>query len=1149
MKQAIFFILLFTTIAYSQPVDSSGTGSIDSSVVSNLISDSLNNFRLQADTILTGTIIIPLGADSVIVTTNLGSVVSISNINVSPQENYQGMSYWVQDVTANTFKIKMGTTIAFDNVTEAISFSWQIFNADVSNLYSDEVINVKQSGLLGDNSAGDDTRLETIITDSGNKTYYFPKGTYNLSNFDLALTKPLKIIGEDKDSTIIVFDKSDRTVGFTINNSLHIENITIKSGARAIKIPSLGKEIDYFILKNVKFDDIVEKCVTGFRTSSFAASTRFNYGLIENCEVVNSDGGFRLENMFKTFIATNNRFYNVYDTIPEPRSVGYNNGASAFYIGDLTNYGVYDSGSYSFSNNSFQHIGSTLGQRVTGVSDVNNTLYIADNQIDSNEVLIFRSDGTLPSPITIGSEYRVVYSHNDTIKISLTSGGSPLNITTAGTFDSMYAYVPMETHAVLVYGKNITIDNNIVDDIVTDIKYESEVFYVRALSPAHITNNIIRNAGTGDGIIALKTGGLGENSTISNNTIYKDNNDYNSAAIYSKVFADISNNTIILKGTSTDWISTGDGIYFDCAYDTDRRMFSVNNNTIYLDEGDAIKVKSISEGQGVITGNNIVAKGNAGAFYMVVDGTYGLLNTVKFNNNVIYGTGGTRFLFRGVSDGAEMNNNTITLDSVTALSVNLQSSLGNYFDFQGNKFNINSVQDNSISLFQISTTEDIDVNIKNNQFFFNDGITYPILLASTSTIKNLRVTDNTIQLADTGSYPLSNFVYLDGDVTEDVMIGRNTSNQSTYNNIQKFIQARSSDIGGDLVIKDNKIESDVFMVYRDSLNVTENAIIQNNIYNGTVFLDDYNLASFFTYNNSSIRNNLGFKTTGIGTATLENASDSIKVAHSLSIIPDIRNIALTPQQDMDTLSYWVEDSTLNASTFEIKVSDNATKDYKFTWQIFDLVTAQPFNPRNYDQYTIALYDADLGLSDTLWEDKKNSYDFTLTGTPTITSNAINGHDALLLDGVNDRGTTLTMGLAQPFTYYIVFKQVSWTDGEHIIGGTNSTTSGTLIQSTSSPNFGGSAGSPSGLTNDLPIGTYGVVTAVWNGASSLIQVNDSTAITGDFGASNPAGIIIGDRPSGSRNSNIEIAYIVIRNTADDSSTRTLFKNFLIERFGL
>lgn len=207
-----------------------------------------------------------------------------------------------------------------------------------------------------------------------------------------------------------------------------------------------------------------------------------------------------------------------------------------------------------------------------------------------------------------------------------------------------------------------------------------------------------------------------------------------------------------------------------------------------------------------------------------------------------------------------------------------------------------------------------------------------------------------------------------------------------------------------------------------------------------------------------------------------------------------------------------------------------------------------FNPATYDNHTIALYDGDLGLTTSTWEDQIASYDFTLVNTPTVVDNAINGHDALRFNGTDEDGSTASMSLNQPCTYYLVVKQITWTANDYIIGGTAGAFATSINQFTLTPRL--QFASTVSLTNDnFTVDTYKILTAVGNGANSILQTNQTAASTGDIGTTSPTGIIIGDRPSGSRNGNIEYAYIIIRNQADDLATRTKFQNFLAKRFGI
>lgn len=984
-------------------------------------------------------------------------------------------------------------------------------------------------------------------------------GTYDLSAFSDTIAVPIKIIGQHRDSTILVFDKSNRDIGFWVGNSFWLENLTIKTANRPIWIlPMEAKEIPHFIIRNVVFDDIVERCVTGFYTSIFANVTRFYYGEISGCIVKNSDGGFRIENIFKYFNAFNNYFHNIQDTISEPRSAGFNNGAIGFYIGNPVLSVANDSGYYNFHDNYFHYFRSELGQLVSGVDVTNNALYVPDNSIDSNDLVVIKAESltdTIPAGITQPTEYRVVYSENDTIKLSLTSGGSPIDITSEGV-GTFHAFSPSETHAVLCYGKFVSVKNNTVNDFSTDFKYDSEVFYIRGSGNSFIDGNTIYNGGSGDGIIVMKAGNLPEQSSISNNYIYKDNGDYLGDAIKTTMNSKVNNNTIILLGDRTG-IGTAGGIYIDKEAESVTHPVEIIGNMITIEnEDNAISIKANTEGDVLVANNQINLDNGAVAFRTVTNSTWGVdpdslfLSHLKFTGNVINGQGSGEIIVSNFTGGADITDNTFTVDSLDQIGI-LTQNIKPYVNIKDNSFYLKSVLDNNQSLIQVSSN-DCDIRLENNGFYLNDGVEIIFIMPSGADNRSLIIKNNALAPADSGVNDIGSFFYVQGNIEADLIIENNINIPSNYIDLEDFILLRDN-TANNITIKDNIASSLRFIRYRDTVTTSSKTILRGNKYTGSNFLYpsvDASWSKGFEY----ISDNVGYKTANVGTTTIPSGSDSVIINHGLNITPSISNIILTPQSNLKGKSYYID--SVDAHTFKIKLGDTSfsaiSEDLLFSWNINDRITVLPFNPFTFDDNTIAIFDGDEGLSDTLWVDAYNDYDITLTGSPTIMPDAIGGHDALLFDGVNDRGATSNFGLAQPTTIYIVLKQVTWTLNDYIIGSTNGTTRGILKQTDTSPELKATADASAILYSDsilVPLDTYSVVSIVFNGASSLMQYNQETAVTGDFGSEDMGGLILADRSSTGLYGNVEIAYIIVRKISDDADTRLQFQDWLIERFGL
>lgn len=159
--------------------------------------------------------------------------------------------------------------------------------------------------------------------------------------------------------------------------------------------------------------------------------------------------------------------------------------------------------------------------------------------------------------------------------------------------------------------------------------------------------------------------------------------------------------------------------------------------------------------------------------------------------------------------------------------------------------------------------------------------------------------------------------------------------------------------------------------------------------------------------------------------------------------------------------------------------------------------------------------------------------------------------SLLFDGAAHYMKTAPFTLNQPETIYLVAKQVSWTGGDDFVDGNAG--DAMLIQQTNlgaSPQLRLFAGVALGNNTDLTVGSNGVVCAVFNGASSSIQVNSNAALAGNAGTSNAGGFTVGARASGdSAFSNIQAYEVLIYNVAHDAATSANVIRALMSKHGV
>ncbi len=127
----------------------------------------------------------------------------------------------------------------------------------------------------------------------------------------------------------------------------------------------------------------------------------------------------------------------------------------------------------------------------------------------------------------------------------------------------------------------------------------------------------------------------------------------------------------------------------------------------------------------------------------------------------------------------------------------------------------------------------------------------------------------------------------------------------------------------------------------DRIKIT-NCIIQSWTYG--IKIDDSSCENIEIYNNrfrdvtypitdvgsgTKIRNNEGFITENSGEVTIPAGSSYVDVTHGLDITPSLKNIVLTPLDDLGGRSIWVSDA--NSSTFRINLSSVDSIDHTIGW--------------------------------------------------------------------------------------------------------------------------------------------------------------------------------------------------------------------------
>lgn len=150
--------------------------------------------------------------------------------------------------------------------------------------------------------------------------------------------------------------------------------------------------------------------------------------------------------------------------------------------------------------------------------------------------------------------------------------------------------------------------------------------------------------------------------------------------------------------------------------------------------------------------------------------------------------------------------------------------------------------------------------------------------------------------------------------------------------------------------------------------------------------------------------------------------------------------------------------------------------------------------------------------------------------------------SILFDGVAQFLKCNTFTLNQPETIYLLAKQITWAVNEAICDG-NTVNTGRIFNTTASPTISLQAGSTTNANSDFVLGAYAVVVAVFNGAASVLQINNGAVSSGNPGSGNMAGFTLGAAGDNSVLTNIQVKEVIIFSTAHDADTRTRIIRYL------
>lgn len=195
---------------------------------------------------------------------------------------------------------------------------------------------------------------------------------------------------------------------------------------------------------------------------------------------------------------------------------------------------------------------------------------------------------------------------------------------------------------------------------------------------------------------------------------------------------------------------------------------------------------------------------------------------------------------------------------------------------------------------------------------------------------------------------------------------------------------------------------------------------------------------------------------------------------------------------------------------------------------------------------------------SLWADQSgNGHDYAQaagSAQPAYNATGLNGRGTLLFDGSNDLLTNATLNLpapgTTPTTIILVAKQVSWTAGDRIWGGT-ADNGCMLSQNTVTPQIRQSNGANVNANSAGTIGSwFRILGAFGNSTADRCKVGATNVTGGNALNTDPAAGRSLGASTGAAFSNVEIAELIVLNTtfANGSASELALSAYITATWG-
>jgi len=191
------------------------------------------------------------------------------------------------------------------------------------------------------------------------------------------------------------------------------------------------------------------------------------------------------------------------------------------------------------------------------------------------------------------------------------------------------------------------------------------------------------------------------------------------------------------------------------------------------------------------------------------------------------------------------------------------------------------------------------------------------------------------------------------------------------------------------------------------------------------------------------------------------------------------------------------------------------------------------------RFDSGITEAGSGVSQ--WDDASGNGYHLKQGTDTNRPSK-ESDGSILFNGSDNNMRADAFTFEQPEELYILVNLKSWTEFRFIFDG-EALNSGRIQQVTATPELAIYAGGSVIGNVSLTLNTFGILRVVFDGANSLIQLNNGTPVTGNAGTNDMGGFVLGSQANNAAFGHIQVKETIAYDSARSADQVAQIYNYL------